>query len=64
MEIVLIQEKLLNLGHQIRIWINLLTIIKEKRLEPQELVLDHTDLQIALHLRKNIKMDKILIRLT
>lgn len=64
MGIVLILGKLRNLERLIRIWTNLLTTTKElKRLEPLELALDLIDLQIALHLHKNIKMDKILIRL-
>ena len=63
LETVLIPGKLRNLEHQIKIWINLLITIREKRLELQELALGHTDLQTALHLHKNIKMDKILIRL-
>ena len=64
LETVLTPERLHNLVHLIKIWINLLTTIKEaKRLELQELVLDLIDLQTALHQHKNIKMDKILIRL-
>ena len=64
LETVLTPGRLRNLGHRIKIWINLLSTIKEaKRLELQELVLDLTDLQTALHPHKNIKMDKILIRL-
>ena len=63
LETVLIPGKLRNLEHQIKIWINLLITIREKRLELPELALGHTDLQTALHLHKNIKMDKILIRL-
>jgi len=40
--------------HRIKIWINLLTTIKEpKRLELQELALAPTDLQTAQHLHKN-----------
>ena len=64
LETVLTPGRLRNLERPIKIWINLLITIKEaKRLELQELALGHTDLQTALHLHKNIKMDKILIRL-
>ena len=64
MGILLILEKLRSQEHLIKIWTNLLTITKvAKKLELQEPALDLIDLQTALRPHKNIKMDKILIRL-
>jgi hypothetical protein len=54
LETVLTPERRHSLEHRIKIWINLLTIIKEpKRLELLELALVPIDLQTAQHLLKN-----------